>query len=518
MPLVPLAALLIFLPQGATPLRFPKEYTLQYEYASLLLSGEKGVRELVRRLESKDLTERSYAASTLLDSGDRRFLPRIIGLWSDPELVYLSDHAITRDMDVAWEIILEKARAGDPRAVDRLYWYGSREWLTEELSRSPHGAIRAEILKRQYAPALEKALSDPDQRVIDVAVGGLYNYYQNTRKPLERLFFHKNPQVRAAAVRTTDRRPPYPVAWQIRLADDPDVRVREGALLQLGRLGILEKGKYPIRDGLRAVERALDRRSPRDHAAAVWAIRGWTDVWKSLPTLWTEEEVMIARRLLRRRDVRDALYEESLKRIETYGILHQKIVSTPPAVRSLALSGDPRLFVAMTQLVRQQRTLIGTSWFLEIFSGVPVQKSWGYLMDQAESLIRKPLPPNPYSDGVGDDDPRLVLLAAMSALRPDADMSRILRLLPDRKRSYGERIAIVRGLATFASDAILATIEKLSNDETETLDFREDAVVALRGSRNQDVRAALRRMAKEAKEPRIRNAAERTLVDVGSVR
>ncbi|RYG36256.1 hypothetical protein EON81_10330 [bacterium] len=504
----PLAGLLLFQTQSKSPLGFPPEYKLDYEYASLLLSGESGVRELLRRLDSKDVRQRSMASSILLDSGERRFLPRLIEFWTDDEISYVSMNAIVRNMDAAWPILLEKARAGEPRAVERIGWYGARsEPIIEELSGSDYPAVRAEVLKRLSRKRMEEALSDPDQRVVDVAVHRLYNVYQESDESLEKLYFHPNPRVRTAAtmIRVDDE--PILLDWFVRLAKDPDERVREAALLQIGRFGKYSSRRHPIHAGALAVEQGLNGKSKGVKSAAVWAVRGWTDEWTKLPKRWMPEDLAIGRRILLRADVRNVLYQESQKRIDSYGEIYRGLVSTPPAIVSLAISGDPRLFVSLKAAVQRQRGLLGRSDFMDTFAYVPVSRSWSYLLNQVESLARKPLVFDPSLGASGGEDPFFGMMSAMGRFNPKGNVDPLLPLAMDRKRKITDREFLLRGLAIFYSNSVLQYIEKVANDTTEPQSFRQNAVRALVDSPNPRAQQVLKRLEKNSPDPVIRTDA-----------
>ncbi|RYG46383.1 hypothetical protein EON79_10295 [bacterium] len=498
-------------------LPFPRGLEREYEYASLLLSGESGIRELLRRLEGKDVQARAAAASTLLDSGDPRFLPRIIGLWSDDGLRHLSDEAISRNRKAAWPVLLQKAREGDALAIERISWYGDEgRRAMEELIASPHGGVRAEVVRRETPEARTKALGDPDQRVVDVVVTRLLSSSIKGGKSLDPLFFHPNPRVRTAAVHyVADDGQVYLPAY-IRLAKDVDPLVRRGALFQLGRIGYVDNSKSPVREGLLVVERALARGSKSEREAALWAVRGWTDDWSHIAKRWTPDVIERALGILRRKDVRDALYAASSERIQGFGEVFGEIVSTPPVLVTLAISGDPRLFEALQGTVRRQRGLLGDSAFLEIFFFLPRSQSWPYLEGLVEGLLKKPIPKEQIHPGFNDDEPPFVVLQAMARLDPHGDVDRLVRLAQESKLPDLELLPVIRGLALFHRDSVLAYIECLALDPSKARVLRVEAVYALEISKNPKRIVTLQRISAGTTDVQVKGQADQLLIDIAS--
>lgn len=231
-----------------------------------------------------------------------KFLPPLIRLVANPDsvLFFIGQKAVELHPDYAFTVLPGMVEEGSSMAAFELTRFGDEgRKALKALTRSKSAKARiAALTYYTDIPTQFEALDDTDTGVIRQAVMNLL-YQSDVDPPVtDRLLQDPRPKVRVAAATLAQRWSSQNWPLWIKLGSDTLPYVRGMAMLHMTSLG-LSQGQGPwVSDGIAAVGRGLNDKSPAVRKTAVMAVRGWMLEWEKIPTRWNAAQVARAKDII----------------------------------------------------------------------------------------------------------------------------------------------------------------------------------------------------------------------------
>jgi hypothetical protein len=486
----------------------------KFENARLLLQGEAGVRKLVQKARNRDPQVRRAALITLLEGAEARFLPLLLETWEEPDLQAIGRKAVQRFPSEAWPILRQMARQGRSGAVRGIAMYlDGRKPALEELIRDRHPLVRAEALAALNSKErLREALTDSNRRVVEVAVTGLFSYAYDDPGLRQELYFHPSAVVRGVAAEHAQTWAVKDNAVWVRLANDPSAEVRRWAMLQLGTLGMDWGAKGHVSEGIQAVGAGIAKGPAPVRRTAILATRAWTLEWEKIHTIWSAAQIDAAKNVFKMPVYRDALYAEALREPKQMEVFYDRNLHVPPAIKALAIAGDPRAFGILTRWIDSDRELYDVDRAIRYLRYTSSRISWRYLARLVGRVARTRTLRKEDGNDYHAEQALGHALATMALIDPKGDLGFVFRLATDKKIDARLRQALLQPLSNFQSEPVLQFLTKMANDRTESTVFRSYALFGLEKLADPRSAEVLRRLAEEDPDSTFRSFANGSLI------
>jgi hypothetical protein len=218
---------------------------------------------------------------------------------------------------------------------------------------------------------------------------------------------------------------------------------------------------------------------------------------------WTKEEVRAARGVFALPQFREAAYVATLK----YGASEYEPgngVTIGPACDALALSGDPRSFIAITTLYEMER--VGK--YLESLGYVKTINSWDYLYRTLTKAAHESVNPTYQTSKSGLVWSCIRGLARLGELR---SYELILRLYDDSKLTKSLRGNLLTPFSWLKDQRANSLIIKVATDTTADDFYRYCAIGALERMEDDRADTVLQQLSASDPKPNIRNSAEQAI-------
>jgi len=314
---------------------------LDWDQEGLLASLAKGTKEPARA---------QAAGLVMLYADNPRFIERFIRPLlklldsGDASLFYIGHKAVELYPYASYYLLPDMVGTGSEMAAYELSRFGEEgKKKLKELTHSKNAKARVAALSyyndRQGLPEL---LGDPDSRVVGKAVRGLLGLAYEDPKIEDRLLQDSRPRVRLAAATAAGRWSQRNWPLWIKLARDPQPTVRSMAMLHLTPLG-LSWGKGPwISDGIAAVGRGLQDKSPEVRRTAVVAVRGWMLEWETIAKRWSPAQIAAGKRIIGGDPFHVAIVKLAKAETQEFGSVDREGVQMALASKALAISNEIR--------------------------------------------------------------------------------------------------------------------------------------------------------------------------------